>query len=150
MKKNIYSLNERIAIAIISAQVSSMRPKGLAIALPEVMYNDPRLARAMELGYAGKPSYILSAIKMINSGHSLFRYYVEQNGDQNGYPSIIVYVRFNRNGRRYEISWHNPLNCARKLIPYLNKGERGHWCGRHDSIDTAVLLYGMLERGELQ
>jgi hypothetical protein len=56
-------------------------------------------------------------------------YYVCKDLDQSGCPSYIVYFEFSLNGRKYQISFHNPYPMCRALREYVGKGTKTEWDG---------------------
>jgi hypothetical protein len=143
MKK--YSVEERIAISLISAQVASSAPKGI-----DFLTGDSRFDDARRLGYKAKTTYLVEAVKLLCSAATRFRWSVQFEPDQNGIPSLLTYVRFSSDGRRYSMSWHTPLNKARTLREFAGKGEKTHWNGRlNESFDGATELLRLLDAGEL-
>lgn len=94
MRKN--TLNRKVAINIIKAQIASDAAKGIY----ELSYDGE-----IHDNYNGKDKYIIRAIKTIlkkkNTG---FSFYVT-DGDIFG--SILVYFNFSLNGKFMQISFHS-------------------------------------------
>lgn len=87
-----------------------------------------RCREAQHMGYGNKPMYIQRALQLIDSCPRMgINYYVVAEGDQNGYPSVLVYFDIRENGKRYQISFHNPMGKAEMLIPYIGKGRKTRW-----------------------
>ena len=143
MKK--YTIEERVALALIDAQVASASPKGI-----DFLVGDERFNRARELGYKAKTAYILEAVELLCSAETRFRWSVQFEPDQNGLPSLLTYVRFSSNNRRYSMSWHTPLGKAKALKKFAGKGEKTHWNGHtNESFEGATELLRLLDAREL-
>lgn len=56
-------------------------------------------------------------------------YYVVKDYDQAKRPSYIVYFEFSLNGRKHQISFHNPYGLCRGLRQYEGKGTKTEWDG---------------------
>lgn len=84
---------------------------------------------AHRYGYAVKPSFIMKAIKLIETNRrGIVNYYVEKGDDQNGYMSILVYFDIRVDDRRYQVSFHTPYNKAPKeLKDKIGKGRKTRW-----------------------
>ena len=121
MKKT--STNLAIAKFIIAAQAASDAGK-------DIREIDGRCARhARHDKYACKPGYIVKAIEIIRNSNSDFRYYVEEKGDQNNYPSVVAYFEFKLDDERHQVSFHTPANRAGVLKKYSNTGRKTRWDG---------------------
>ena len=139
------SIESRIAMALISAQVASSSPKGI-----EFLEGDARFDDARRLGYKTKTTYLVEAIELLCSAATRFHWSVQFEPDQNGLPSLLTYVRFSSGGRRYSMSWHTPLNKAKALKKFAGGGERTHWNGKlNESFDGATELLRLIDSGEL-
>lgn len=131
-------LDKRIASEIVKAQASSDAGKHLD------RLDGHYLRRAKYLGYGYKTMAIKRAIDLINgSKESMFRYYVVESDDQNGYPSLISYFMFRHEGIRYQISFHTPMDQAELLRPYVGKGMKMRW-DKKLSIATAKVLNAII------
>jgi hypothetical protein len=131
-------IDRKIAFEIIEAQASSDAGKRLD------RLDGHKLRYAKHMRYAYKPMAIKRAIDTIRSTkNSMFKYYVVEADDQNGYPSIIAYFMFKHDGARYQISFHSPMNTADILLPYVGSGTKMRW-DKKSSIATAQLLNSML------
>lgn len=92
---------------------------------------------ARERGYSVKTTYIMKAVKLINSNPRCgWNYYVSgQTPDQNNYDSVIVYFEYKGDGNhRYQISFHTPWS----LVPpsmetHMTKGRNTRWNHRSGS-----------------
>lgn len=119
------SENLMIAKAIIDAQAGSDTGKGIETVGGRVT----RLGR--HNGYACKPGEILRAVNAIKHSKSpSFRYYVKAEGDQNGYPSILVFFefKFEPEEKWRQISFHTPWNRAPKALKELaGSGSKTRW-----------------------
>lgn len=80
-------------------------------------------------GYDDKIKFIVNAITAINSrrNNKSIWYYCTECDDQNGYPSVLVYFSVKVDGKRYQISFHNPWNRSSELIPFIGKGTVMRW-----------------------
>ena len=106
---------------IIDAQRASDGGKGI-MALPENW--------ASAAGYAAKPVLIRKALQIIDSHPRMgINYYVLSEDDQNGYPSILVYFEFKVDGKRCQVSFHNPSNpeTFQTLGKWVGKGRPTRW-----------------------
>lgn len=113
---------EAIIRAIIMAQIASDAGKGIhAIFLPGG--NNPG-----RTGYQSKEFYELRALKMIDSTPRCgINYWVEFTPDQNGFESVLVYFDIKVNGKRYQVSFHNPGHQTMELWGYVNRGRKTRW-----------------------
>lgn len=119
MNNNKY-YNKTIQL-IIDAQRASDGGKGIR-ALPENW--------ATVAGYTAKPILIRKALEIIDSHPRMgINYYVIEEGDQNGYPSILVYFEFKIDGERHQVSFHNPANpeTFSELGKWVGKGRPTRW-----------------------
>lgn len=80
-------------------------------------------------GYNDKIKFIVNAITAINSrrNNNSIWYYCTKCDDQNGYPSVLVYFSIKVNGKRYQVSFHNPLNRSDDLFKFIGKGTPMRW-----------------------
>lgn len=108
MKKD---LNKMIARAIIAAQLCSDGGKYDVFLLEEIQSNTTSdfWQKCWNKEYDQKLFWIARAIQMINCSKSGFRYHLVKTGDQNGYPSILVYFEFKLDGVRHQVSFHTPM-----------------------------------------
>lgn len=104
---------------ILLAQIASDGGKGIEELIETSASKKEKYARKM--AYNKKEEYILQAIRTIRRSKTDVNYYVEEKGDQNGYPSIIVYFDFKINNKRKQVSFHTPYNKASTEL-YLLKG----------------------------
>ena len=118
--------NKNIAELIVKAQLASDAGKS---AYTDLDRNINRYTKRTPdfMGYDVKVDLIAAAIKSINRCKSVFNYWVTATPDQNGYASILVYFTFKHEGKRYQISFHNPYGKADKLLPYVGKGMPMRW-----------------------
>lgn len=131
-------LDRKIAREIVKAQASSDAGKDLD------RLDGHYLRHSKYLGYSYKTMAIKRAIDLINgSKESMFRYYVVESDDQNGYPSLITYFKFKLSGKGYQISFHTPMDQAELLLPYVGKGMKMRW-DKKASIVTAKVLNAMI------
>ena len=113
-------INYEIARNIILAQAASDSGK----------YRDSIIETrgTTKMGYAVKPIYIKRAIDSINATRKCkFTYWVVKEGDQNGYPSVLVYFEFRMGKEVGQVSFHNPVNSADILYKYIGKGTPTEW-----------------------
>ena len=138
------TMTEKIIRAIVMAQISSDSGKG--------QYGEGGRCRGDRLakykGYAAKPYYIAAAIKMINTTpRCSINYYVTEEYDQNGYPSVLVYFDIRWEGHRYQISFHTPPRQAALLRPYIGKGRVTRWNkmrgGSRADARTLIEIFGL-------
>ena len=121
-RQNKFYQEREIARLLVLAQIASDYGK-----------NGSELAivgdkKAIKLGYAIKVAYIKKALEIIDSCNpSAFNYYVKEEGDQNGYPSVLTYFDISINGERYQMSFHTPLNKANEIAKWVGKGRPTHW-----------------------
>lgn len=82
--------DRQVARAIVMAQIASDAGKGR-------IWRDPIPVKSSDVpkhGYGLKESMIMRALVMINTQKkSVWRYYVELAPDQNGFQSVLVYLR---------------------------------------------------------
>lgn len=87
-------------------------------------------AVARKHGYSVKTSYIMKAIKIINSNPRCgWNYYISgQTPDQNRYPSVIVYFEYKDDGNRYQVSFHTPWSLVPdNMTAQMTKGRQTRW-----------------------
>lgn len=112
---------------IVKAQIASDAGKGI----DEISTTYKSTEKGpLEMGYDVKPILIANAIKLIRSTKkSCFNYYVVKAADQNGFSSILVYFDWRNpvDGKRYQVSFHNPWNKSDILFPYIDTGRKTHW-----------------------
>lgn len=109
--------------AICKAQIASDAGKGIYALTCKHDKN------AVNTAYLSKENYILQALGVLTkSKHTNINYWCEQTGDQNGYPSIIVYFDIKINNERKQVSFHTPLNRASEtLLKYVSTGRKTRW-----------------------
>ena len=109
--------------AICKAQIASDAGKGIHTLICK---NDKH---AVNTAYLSKENYILQALGVLtNSKVTNINYWCEKAGDQNGYPSIIVYFDIKINNERKQVSFHTPLNRASEtLLKYVSTGRKTRW-----------------------
>lgn len=141
MKKNINKIESIIALNIIQAQMSSDAGKG-----KKNLTLDKNLERGpIRMGYGLKETYLLRALRLIRNNKTQFNYWVEIEGDQNGVPSIIVYLDFKIDGKRYQVSFHNH-NCGEELKAMVNTGRKTRWNHKiGGSVDGCKALQNFYE-----
>lgn len=117
--------DKMIARAIICAHASSDAGKLITSDLSDLKFTET----AWNERYRVKVKFIVKALTMItHSRHSMFNYWCVEDEDQNGYESILVYFEFKIEGKRYQVSFHNPWNMAHKeLSKYINTGRQTRW-----------------------
>jgi hypothetical protein len=125
MKALTTNISDRqIARAIVMAQMSSDAGK-------KIYWDDrtPVQSAGGQLKYRIKLPEIIRALRMIDNAKSTaWRYYVESTPDQNGYPSVLVYFEMKcADGRRVQISFHNPANQSQALARWIGKGRKTRW-----------------------
>jgi len=115
------NVDRYIAEAIVSTQVASDAGKcKYEITLKNNF--------AMHEGYDAKVHFQVRALEMIrNSKRSNFNYYVVRAEDQNGCDSVIVYFDFKIDGKRYQVSFHNPYDRSYRLKKYIGSGRVTRW-----------------------
>ena len=106
--------------AICKAQIASDAGKGIYALTCK---NDKN---AVNTAYLSKENYILQALGVLTKSKlTNINYWCEKTGDQNGYPSIIVYFDIKINNERKQVSFHTPLNRAsEKLLKYVSPGRK--------------------------
>lgn len=94
-------------------------------------------------GYSVKPEYELRAINWIQKHPEAgYTYSVIRDGDQNGYASFIVYFQFKLNGRRKQMSFHNPARRCPYLKRYVKNSLKTAWTEKLDeSHNIAIELW---------
>jgi hypothetical protein len=116
-------INRKIARLIVAAQISSDRGK-----YENAVDNGSHTGRnARRYGYGVKTINIVNAINLIRANKTQFNYWVVENPDQNGYPSIITFFEWKVGDQRYQISFHTPWRLAKDLIPYVGTGRPTRW-----------------------
>lgn len=129
-----------VAKAIIKAQISSDGAK-------EIYWSGD--TEAEQAGYYLKFIELERILKIMrNSKRSIFNYYVKREGDQNGYPSIIVYISYTWERKHHQISFHTPLNKVNKnsiLYKSINTGTPQEW-DKKCSRNTAKHLLDLVAR----
>jgi len=133
-------INKKIAELIIKAQLASDYGKyncytNLSLRMKPHFKRTPEHMR-----YDIKTNLIADAIRLANSTKSDFVYWVTKTPDQNGYASILVYFTFKYNGKRYQISFHNPYDRAKVLLPYIGKGMPMRWNKNTDGSRRACCV----------
>jgi len=120
------TIDERIARYIIAAQAGSDSGKGIR---GETGARKNVIRGAVRYGYTAKLPYLMNALRLLKTNKkSMFRWYVKQEDDQNGYDSILVYFNFHIDGKPYQISFHTPYNLAPpELLDMVGKGTPTHW-----------------------
>lgn len=135
MNKNDYY----VAKAIIKAQISSDAAKG-------IYWTEDESKRG---GYRLKKIELEKILKILrNSRNSMFNYYVTKSDDQNGYPSVIMYVSYIWERKHHQISFHTPLNKVNEnsvLYKSINTGKPMEW-DKKCSRDTAKHLIDLVAR----
>ena len=122
--------DRQIARAIVMAQLASDAGKRGGMWDKWESQETPVSCKgAAVLRYGLKPTEIIRALRMIDSStETVWRYYVEQVPDQNGYPSVLVYFETKDvDGKRLQISFHSPLGKAGKLTRWIGKGRKTRW-----------------------
>ena len=109
--------------AICKAQIASDAGKGIHALTCK---NDKN---AVNTAYLSKENYILQALGVLTKSKvTNINYWCEKTGDQNGYPSIIVYFDIKINNKRKQVSFHTPLNRASEtLLKYVSTGRKTRW-----------------------
>ena len=109
--------------AICKAQIASDAGKGV---YKLTCKNDKN---AVNTAYLSKENYILQALGVLTKSKiTNINYWCEKTGDQNGYPSIIVYFDIKINNERKQVSFHTPLNRASEnLLKYVSTGRKTRW-----------------------
>ena len=109
--------------AICKAQIASDAGKGIYALTCK---NDKN---AVNTAYLSKENYILQALGVLTKSKTTnINYWCEKVGDQNGYPSIIVYSDIKINNERKQVSFHTPLNRASEnLLKYVSTGRKTRW-----------------------
>ena len=109
--------------AICKAQIASDAGKGIY----ELSCKNDK--HAVNTAYLSKENYILPALGVLTKSKTTnINYWCEETGDQNGYPSIIVYFDIKINNERKQVSFHTPLNKASEgLLKYISTGRKTRW-----------------------
>lgn len=109
--------------AICKAQIASDAGKGVHTLTCK---NDKN---AVNTAYLSKENYILQALGVLTKSKiTNINYWCELTGDQNGYPSILVYFDIKINNKRKQVSFHTPLNRASDaLFRYVSTGRKTRW-----------------------
>lgn len=124
-RQNLEATRKAIFRAILMAQDSSDAGKGHR-RYGAAYYPGWTNARAM--GYQLKHGMIIRALRIIDSNPPMgISYWVESGFDQNGYDSVLVFFEWRDDGRRFQVSFHNPAEKAGELIKWVGKGRPTHW-----------------------
>lgn len=137
MRKNKYDVNKQIAIYIISAQIASDAGKQI------FELNIGHLTRCPKhFGYQIKSWYLVQAINLIRKNQTDFHYWISEiEGDQNGFPSLITYFDWKIDGKRYQASFHTPLNqVPPEMMGMAGSGRKTRWAKETSSRDTCLSL----------
>jgi len=131
-------INKTIAQAIVQAQIASDAGKGIY----ELSMKSHTKRSAEHFKYGIKTLYILAAVKLIRCNKTNFNYYITSiEGDQNGYPSILVYFDFKVNGKRQQVSFHTPLNQVPEEMKQISpSGRKTRWLKSVSSREACKLL----------
>lgn len=117
-----------IARLVVLAQDASDAGKKLNIVR---MNKNKRFTQYAE--YYAKNKYIKLALKRISTCKPCgWNFYVHEEDDQNGYPSVLTYFQYKdkENGKRYDICFHTPAYQARQWFPeFIGRGRKTHWNG---------------------
>ena len=125
MSSELTKVQRQILRSIVEAQRLSDRAK-CVIWYDDMVVNPDRTPVCK--AYKSKLTHIVRAIKMLNKTPRFgVSYYVSEDYDQNGYPSVIVYFRICRPEGHFQISFHTPLRKAGSLMPYVGKGSTTRW-----------------------
>lgn len=119
-------VQKQILRAIVEAQQRSDRAKVHCWYLDEQVHgaNHGPFAKA----YDDKLWYIVRALKMIDRTPPFgVTYWLEEDLDQNGHPSVITLFRIRRPEGNFQISFHTPARLAWPLLPWLGKGSKTRW-----------------------
>ena len=122
-------VDSRMAVirAILMAQDSS--DAGKRFLRPGTVFY-PGFENARRMKYRIKPEIIRRALRIIDSNPPMgIWYWCDIVPDQNGRDSVLVYFEITEDGRRFQISFHNPLWKAKVLLPWVGKGRATHWNG---------------------
>jgi len=114
------NIEKAIIRAIIMAQISSDAGKGIhRIYIPGG--NFPAIKK-----YRAKEFYELRALKMITASHRCgINFWCEFAPDQNGIDSVLVYFDIKVDGKRFQISFHNPR--IELFSEFVNRGRKTRW-----------------------
>ena len=139
-------LDKRIARAIIAAQLCSdggKRDRRLISKIIRFSSDDYFWKTQWSKGYSRKTFWLNRAIQMIDcSKEQTYHYWVENNPDQNGYPSTIVYFDFKIDGRRHQVSFHTPANQVIGELERNKSGRKTRWDKEiGGSREAAYLLF---------
>lgn len=117
-----------VAKMIVAAQIASDAGKGI-YRLSMNGNNKALQERAERMAYEAKDTYILEAIKKINSNPYMgWNYYVIKDKDQNGFPSFITYFTLKHEGKNLQVSFHTPANIGKAdLKQKVGSGTRQFW-----------------------
>ena len=109
--------------AICKAQIASDAGKGI------YKLTCKKDKNAVNTAYKSKENYILQALGVLTKSKiTNINYWCEKTGDQNGYPSIIVYFDIKINNKRKQVSFHTPLKRASEtLLKYVSTGRKTRW-----------------------
>lgn len=122
--------DKKIAEAILRAQTASDGGKG-----KKYLVCSKRSRRDYYAGYNAKDRHIMTAINLINSGHSNYKFAVFR--DTQRVAKYIIYFQTVINGEKVQISFHS---FDSSLERFLDKSFRIKW-DRRNSRDSAVKAY---------
>ena len=113
---------------IALAQASSDAGKGISAK----SFNRIGGRNTARKGYADKVTHQVRAITAISKTPRCgINYYVIREGDQNGFPSVLVYFEIKRgvvgNNEPLQLSFHNPQWCSSPLVRFVGKGRPTRW-----------------------
>lgn len=123
------SINSKIAEYILRAQNASDGGKGI-----NCLVSSKKSRRDNCAGYSVKDKYILSAMKLINSGNTAFKFAVVP--DKKGTARYIVYFETKVDYKKYQVSFHTFRDYSR----YVNNSFRIKW-DHENSRDSAEIIY---------
>lgn len=117
-----------VAKMVVAAQIASDAGKGM-YRLSLHGNNQALQERAERMAYEAKDTYILEAIKTIDSNPYMgWNYYVVKAKDQNGFPSYITYFTLKHEGKNIQVSFHTPANVGwATLKQKVGSGTRQFW-----------------------
>ena len=118
----------QVAKMIVAAQIASDAGKDI-YRLSMHGNNKALQERAERMAYEAKDTYILEAIKTIDSNPYMgWNYYVCKAKDQNGYPSYITYFTLKHEGKNIQVSFHTPANIGGVTFKQkVGSGTRQFW-----------------------
>ena len=123
----IYFIQKNIIYHIVATQVASDGgKKDSRKGNPKINIKNGK--NYYHLGYEAKVPLLIKTIKLINSAPRCgINYFIEKNkGDQNGYPSTIVYFEIKINNKKWQVSFHTPAHQADEL-DILPSGRKTRW-----------------------